>query len=245
MFLQLFAFADLFVACQSAETYSVPCWCTNGQLQETSAAQAHPILSILQLTIKPHESCFIAWRLFPVYMATWVCTWLQQGPAEGDAGCEEEVQSRSAACGGQSRAVEHLSPSCTAPGHAEPAQDCRPSRSVPQSDLVPIGLLYTACPNGCRHHFTFLPRLRPYPVKEHRLLYHASVSTVHASNAACVHVQCYHQRQGSKAALNMRVQCDKLADVLPGLAHALPPGSSEHSNAWHAPSFTTACMGSA
>ena len=127
--MQLFAFADLFVACESAETYSLPCWCTNGQLQETSTAQPHPIFSILALIVKPHES-FIAWRLFPVYMAAWLSPWLQQGPAEGDAGCEEEVQSRSTACRGQSRAVAHLPPSCTTPGHAQPAQDCRPSRSV-------------------------------------------------------------------------------------------------------------------
>ena len=43
-----------------------------------------------------------------------------------------------------------------------------------------------------------------------------SVSTVHASNAACVHVQRCHQREGSKADLNM---CVQLADALPGLAH--------------------------
>lgn len=128
-----------------------------------------PFLSILELAIKTHESCFAT---FPVFVAAWLSTWLQQGPAEGDAGCEEEVQGRSTACGGQSRAVAHLSPSWKTPGHAEPAQDCRPSRSVSHSDFVLIGLLDIACPNGCWHQFTCLPRLRPYPVQEHRLLYH-------------------------------------------------------------------------
>ncbi len=28
-----------------------------------------------------------------------------------------------------------------------------------------IGPLYMAYPNSCRHKFTFLPRLRPYPVR--------------------------------------------------------------------------------
>ncbi len=37
-------------------------------------------------------------------------------------------------------------------------------------NLVVIGLLYMACPDGCRHKITFLPRLRPYPVRGHRLL---------------------------------------------------------------------------
>ncbi len=39
-------------------------------------------------------------------------------------------------------------------------------------DSVVIGLLYTAYPDGCWHQFTFLPRLRPYPVRGHWLLYH-------------------------------------------------------------------------
>ncbi len=37
-------------------------------------------------------------------------------------------------------------------------------------DLVVIGLLYKAYPNGCGHKFTFLPRLRPDPMRGHRLL---------------------------------------------------------------------------
>ncbi len=37
--------------------------------------------------------------------------------------------------------------------------------------LVMIGLVNKAYPDGCRHKFTFLPRLRPYPVRGHRLLY--------------------------------------------------------------------------
>ena len=145
------------------------CCCTNGQGHGTSASRPCPFLSIVELAIKTHESCFAT---FPVFVAAWLSTWLQQGPAEGDAGCEEEVQGRSTACGGQSRAVAHLSPSWKTPGHAEPAQDCRPSRSVSHSDFVLIGLLDIACPNGCWHQFTCLPRLRPYPVQEHRLLYH-------------------------------------------------------------------------
>ena len=36
--------------------------------------------------------------------------------------------------------------------------------------VVMIGLLYMAYPDGCWHTFTFLPRLRPYPMKGHRLL---------------------------------------------------------------------------
>jgi len=31
--------------------------------------------------------------------------------------------------------------------------------------------LYMAYPDGCRHKTIFLPRLRPYPVRGHRLLY--------------------------------------------------------------------------
>ncbi len=37
--------------------------------------------------------------------------------------------------------------------------------------LVVIGLLYMAYPDGCQHEFTFLPRLRPYPMRGRRLLY--------------------------------------------------------------------------
>ncbi len=33
-----------------------------------------------------------------------------------------------------------------------------------------IGLVYLAYPGGCRHKFTFLPRLRPYPIKSHSFL---------------------------------------------------------------------------
>jgi len=33
-----------------------------------------------------------------------------------------------------------------------------------------IGLVYKAYPDGCRHKYTYLPRLRPYPVRGHRLL---------------------------------------------------------------------------
>ncbi len=41
-------------------------------------------------------------------------------------------------------------------------------RCLPVIDLVVIGLVCKADPNGCRH--TFLPSLRPYPVTGHRLL---------------------------------------------------------------------------
>jgi hypothetical protein len=37
-------------------------------------------------------------------------------------------------------------------------------------DLVVIGLLYMAYPNKCQHKGTFLPRLRPYPMRGHWLL---------------------------------------------------------------------------
>ncbi len=37
-------------------------------------------------------------------------------------------------------------------------------------NFVVIGLLYMAYPNGCQHTLTFQPRLRPYPMKGHRLL---------------------------------------------------------------------------
>ena len=37
-------------------------------------------------------------------------------------------------------------------------------------DLVVIGILYVACPDGCWLQFTLLPRLRPYPMRGHRLL---------------------------------------------------------------------------
>jgi hypothetical protein len=37
-------------------------------------------------------------------------------------------------------------------------------------NLVVIGLLYMAYPDGSQHKFTFLPRLRPYPMRGHRLL---------------------------------------------------------------------------
>ncbi len=35
---------------------------------------------------------------------------------------------------------------------------------------VVIGRLYKAHPVGCRHSFTFMPRLRPNPMREYRLL---------------------------------------------------------------------------
>jgi len=38
-------------------------------------------------------------------------------------------------------------------------------------DLVLIGLLYKAHPNGCQHRLQILPRLRPYPMRGHRLLW--------------------------------------------------------------------------
>ncbi len=37
--------------------------------------------------------------------------------------------------------------------------------------LVVIGLVYKAYPDGCRNEYTFLPRLRPYPVRGHWTLY--------------------------------------------------------------------------
>jgi len=39
----------------------------------------------------------------------------------------------------------------------------------PAISLVVIGLVYKAYPDGCRHKHTLLPRLRPYPVRGHRL----------------------------------------------------------------------------
>ena len=38
-------------------------------------------------------------------------------------------------------------------------------------DLVLIGLLYKAYPDGCQHGLQILLRLRPYPMKRDRLLY--------------------------------------------------------------------------
>lgn len=43
---------------------------------------------------------------------------------------------------------------------------------------------------------------------------------MHASDMACVHVQRCHQGPSNKGESNKSVQCDKLADALPGLAHA-------------------------
>ncbi len=40
-----------------------------------------------------------------------------------------------------------------------------------QSSLVVIGLLYMACSDGCIHKFTSVPRLRPYPMRGHWVLY--------------------------------------------------------------------------
>ncbi len=37
--------------------------------------------------------------------------------------------------------------------------------------LVVIGLVYKAYTDGCRHEYTSLPWLRPYPVRGHRLLW--------------------------------------------------------------------------
>ena len=37
--------------------------------------------------------------------------------------------------------------------------------------LVVIGLLYVAYPDGSQHNITFLPRLRPYPVRGHHQKY--------------------------------------------------------------------------
>jgi len=36
---------------------------------------------------------------------------------------------------------------------------------------VMTGLVYKAYPNGCQRKYTFLPRLRPYPLRGHWLLY--------------------------------------------------------------------------
>ena len=41
---------------------------------------------------------------------------------------------------------------------------------TPFYSLVVIGLVYKAYPDGCRHKYAFLPRLRPCPVRGHRLL---------------------------------------------------------------------------
>ncbi len=40
-----------------------------------------------------------------------------------------------------------------------------------QINLVVIGLLYIAHPDGGWHELMFLPRLRPYPVRGHSPLY--------------------------------------------------------------------------
>jgi hypothetical protein len=49
--------------------------------------------------------------------------------------------------------------------------------------LVVIGLVYKAYPDGCRHKYTFLPRLRPYPVRGHQLLRRCSL---HSQGVMCL-----------------------------------------------------------
>ena len=44
------------------------------------------------------------------------------------------------------------------------------------SVLIVTYILYMAYPNGCWHAFTFLPRLRPYPLSEHATCLHVCIS---------------------------------------------------------------------
>ena len=48
---------------------------------------------------------------------------------------------------------------------------------------VAIGLVYKAYPDGCRHALTFLPRLRPYPMRRHRLLW---------GSVPCIPIPMFH-----------------------------------------------------
>ena len=57
-------------------------------------------------------------------------------------------------------------------------------------NLVMIGLLYEACPDGCQQ---VLPGLRPYPMRGHLLLYHRSFPQAHFHQAvtlAASHMSC-------------------------------------------------------
>ena len=48
--------------------------------------------------------------------------------------------------------------------------DWQVSHTRPLCRLVVIGHMYIAYPDGCRHEFTFLLRVKRYPIMGHRFL---------------------------------------------------------------------------
>ena len=57
-------------------------------------------------------------------------------------------------------------------------------------DTVMMGLVHKAHPDGCRHDYTFLPRLWPYLVRGHQLLYLLRLSACLRLSPACNEPSC-------------------------------------------------------
>ena len=64
----------------------------------------------------------------------------------------------------------HTTPKGTVSTARSRCSNCLHRRMYVVYNLVMIGLLHTACFDGCRHKVTFLPRLRPYAMEASALV---------------------------------------------------------------------------
>ncbi len=94
-------------------------------------------------------------------------------------------------------------PSWTSRGPCGPGLLSRCALHAHSSDLIVIGLLYKAYPNGCQHRLQVLLMLRPYPVRGHRffcscflgqLLFSNGVNNVYAEQCLTAGADCLQDK---------------------------------------------------
>ena len=116
------------------------CCCTNGQGHGTSASRPCPFLSIVELAIKTHESCFTT---FPVFMADCL-----HGCNRGRLKEMQGVKKKSKA--GQQRAEDRAEQSRSFPRAARPLGMQKQRKSADEAGLCHTCFQYSS--NGTNQH---------------------------------------------------------------------------------------------